>query len=194
MQNDLKNATCDVSWNQTPDETKSSTTASRQHQTESFKVAGSHCPIAFSDSTTVNSSSDLTSADTDEETSYTVLDPTGFGKFNDVTGCTLSVKLHSAFSKPLKGSQRVMGMSGTMTGQIVSQTIGTVNLNGTITSFPKNANVHVETRMVFQFPGFQAVYRDEVDSSSTGAAQQNEKAYLNGAQLSNDEMKRFQGN
>jgi hypothetical protein len=192
MQSELKNATCDTSWSQTPDDNDPSQPVSAfQKQTDSFKVEGAHCPIAFTDSSTTNSNADSTSSDFDDESSYTVLDKAGFGKFSDVMGWTTSVKLHSTYSKPSNGSQQLTGESGTISGQVISSQIGTVNMSGTITSTLTNGNIHLESRAVLQFPGFQAVLRDETDTSSSGTSQPNEKGYLNGIQLSADEMKRI---
>jgi hypothetical protein len=93
MQSELKGATCDISWNQTPNGSDSSKPV-YENQTDSFKVEGAHCPVAFTDSSTTTTSADSTSSDSDEESSYTVLDKTGFGKLNDTMSCTSSVKIH----------------------------------------------------------------------------------------------------
>jgi hypothetical protein len=194
MENNLEGAKCDVSWSQTPDPNDSTNLAtSFQHQTDSFKVSGAHCPISFSDVSTTNNSADSTLSDFDDETSYTVLDSGGFGKLNDVVGWMLSTKLHSTFSAPSAGSQHVTGNSGTFSGQIISSTLGSVALSGSISSNINATTIHMETRLIFKFPSFQAVLRDEQDSPMDGNGQTADKEYLNGVQLSQDEVNGMQG-
>jgi hypothetical protein len=194
MQSELKSATCDVSWNVSPDVSGTSTSPnpSEEHRKDTFKVGGAHCPIAFSDFFSSDVSADYTSDDFSEEMSYAVSDTTSYGKLNDVIGVKISTKTHTTNAAPLNNSQPMTAESGSISGRITSRKFGLVTFSGNISSSQSSGNVVVETRLVFQFTGFQVVLRDDAISPLNGNGQQTEKAFLNGVQLSPDEMKRIQ--
>jgi hypothetical protein len=83
-------------------------------------------------------------------------------------------------------------MSSTFSGQVISSTLGTLSISGTTASSGKTPALHIKTRTVITFSGFQAVIRDESYLSADGTSL-NEKEYLNGAQLTQDEMKLVNG-